>query len=79
MYFRSVFFVLILLSSPFRETSMSAVFIFNVSLNDDAPLSPIPLAVDWIRIEKSRLLMDAIFVLFLLVFTTQIKMSDCCV
>ena len=45
---------------------MSVVFDFNASLDDFAPLSPMLLSVDLMRIEKSGLLMDAICVLFLL-------------
>ena len=42
------------------------MFDFNASLNDVAPVSPILLSVIVLRMEKSGLLMDAIFVLFLL-------------
>ena len=45
---------------------MSVVFDFSASLNDFAPLSPMLLSVDLMRMEKSGLLMDAICVLFLL-------------
>ena len=45
---------------------MSVVFDFSASLNDVAPVSPILLSVDLIRMEKSGLLMNAICVLFLL-------------
>ena len=45
---------------------MSVVFDFNASLNDVAPVSPILLPVDLMRIEKSGLLTDDIRVLFLL-------------
>ena len=45
---------------------MSVVFDFNASLKDVAPASPMLLSVDWMRMEKSGLLMDAICVLFLL-------------
>ena len=38
---------------------MSVVFDFNASLNDAAPVSPMPLAVDVMRMEKSELLMVA--------------------
>ena len=37
---------------------MSVVFDFDASLNDVAPVSPISLAVDVMRMEKSGLLMD---------------------
>ena len=40
---------------------------FNASLNDIAPVSPMLLPVDLVKTEKkSDLLMDAIYVLFLL-------------
>ena len=38
---------------------MSIVFDFNASLNDVAPVSPISLSVDVMRMEKSELLMNA--------------------
>ena len=45
--------VLFLLYSQHTSSSVSAVFDFNASLNDFAPLSPILLSVDMIRMEKS--------------------------
>ena len=45
---------------------MSVVFDFNASLIDAAPLSPMLLSVDLMRMENSGLLMDDICVLFLL-------------
>ena len=69
--------VLFLLSSPLRSSVLSAVFEFNASLNDVAPMSPILLSVILMRIGKSGLLIDAICVLFLCVFTAQIKLSEC--
>ena len=50
--------VFFLLSSPYRLSFVSVVFDFNDSLNDVAPVSPMPLAVDVMRMEKSELLMD---------------------
>ena len=50
---------------PQRFNSMSVVFDFNASLNDAAPVSPILLSVDLMRMEKSVLLVGAICVLFL--------------
>ena len=47
-----------LLSSHSRLSFVSVVFDFSVSLNDDAPLSSIQLAVSVKRKEKSELLMD---------------------
>ena len=48
---------------------MSVAFDFNASLNDVAPLSPILLAVIFMRMEKSCLLIDAICVLLSFAFT----------
>ena len=42
------------------------MFDFSASLNDVAPVSPIWLSVDLMRMEESGLLMDSIYVLFLL-------------
>ena len=53
--FLCVFF---LLSLPNRLSSVSVVFDFNNSLNDFAPVSPMPLPVDVMRKEKSDLLVD---------------------
>ena len=47
-------------------SSVSAVFNFNASLNDDFPAFPMPLSVDLMRVEKSDLFIDTICVLFLL-------------
>ena len=58
--------VLFPLSSQLKSSSVSVVFDFNASLNDVAPLYPIMLAVDFDMNEKNGLLVDAIFVLFLL-------------
>ena len=41
-----------LLSSPLRLSSVSVVFDFNASLNDVAPLSPILLSVELMRVER---------------------------
>ena len=70
--------VFFLLSSQLRLSSVSVVFDFNASLNDFAPLSPISLPVDVMRMEKSELLMD-VFCVSSFVFTTQIEFSECCV
>ena len=58
---------------------MSVVFDFNASLNDVTPVSPMSLAVDVMRIEKSELLMDVFVCLLSFVFTLQIKLNECCV
>ena len=60
------FFLLFLLCSPLRSSSVSVVFDFNASLNEFAPVSPILFPVDLMKMEKSGLLMDAVCVLFLL-------------
>ena len=57
---------------------MSAVFDFNASLKDVAPVSLISLSVDEKIHEKSELLMD-VFCVSSFVFTTQIEFSECCV
>ena len=48
---------------------VSVVFDFNASLNDVTPVSPMLLPVDLMRMEKNGLLIYAICVLFLFVFT----------
>ena len=59
-------FVLFLLSLHCKSSLVSVGFDFSAPLNDVAPLSPILLAIDLMRMEKGELLMDAICVLFLL-------------
>ena len=68
----------LLLSSPLRLSLVSVVFDFNDSLNDVAPVSPMPLYVDEKRKEKSGLLMD-VFCVSSFVITAQIELSECCV
>ena len=51
-------FCVFLLSSQSRLSFMSVVFDFNASLNDVAPVSPMLLPVDVMRMEKGELLMD---------------------
>ena len=62
-------FVLFLLCSQSRLSSVSVVFDFNVLLNDVAPLSLMLLPVDFMRMENSVLFMDAMCVVSF-VFTT---------
>ena len=59
---------------------MSVAFDFNASLIDVAPVFPMPLPVDVMRMEKSELLMD-VFCFFPLCFilTSEIEFSECCV
>ena len=58
--------MLFLLCSRHILSSVSVVFDFNASLTDVAPVSPILLPVDLMRLEESGLLIDSICVLFLL-------------
>ena len=44
--------MLLLLCSPPRSSFASVVFDFNASLNDVAPVSPMLLAVDFMRTEE---------------------------
>ena len=53
-----------LLYSPLRLSFVSVVFDFNDSLNDSAPVYPIMLPVDVMRMENSELLMDVFCFLF---------------
>ena len=58
--------VLFLLCSRPRPSSVSVVLDFSTSLSGIAPVSPMWLSVDFMGVEKSGLLMNAICVLFLL-------------
>ena len=60
---------------------MSVVFDFNASPNDVAPVFPMLFTIELMRMEKKKSgsLMDVIYVLFLLVFTTQNEFCECCV
>ena len=58
--------MLFLLSSPLSSICVSVVFVFNASPIDVAPLSPMMLSVDLVRMEGVGWLTNAIFVLFLL-------------
>ena len=55
-----------LLCSLLMLRVVSALFDFNASLNDSAPVSPISLPVDLMRIEKEWVVIDDICVLLLL-------------
>ena len=59
---------------------MSAVFDFNASLNDDAPVSPILLPV-YVKEERKRVncWWMSFVCLLSLVSTVQIESSECCV
>ena len=54
-----------LLHKQDRLSSVSAVFDLNASLNDVAPVFPMLLPVDLMRVEKSGFLVNAFCVLFL--------------
>ena len=54
------------LSLRSRLSSVSVVFDFNASLNDVAPVSPILLSVDLMKMKMSVLFVGAICVIFLL-------------
>ena len=70
--------VLFLSCSHLRLSSVSVVFDFNASLIDVAPVSLMLLTVDLMRMERSGLLMDVIYVVSF-VFTSQIEFRECCV
>ena len=57
---------------------MSDEFDFNTSLNDTAPLSPILLSVDLMRMEE-WIVDGCNLCVVSFVFTTQIQRCECCV
>ena len=68
----------LLLSSRARLSPVSVVFDFNASLNDVAPVYPMLLPVDVMRMEKSELLIEVFCMSFSpFVFTIQIEFSEC--
>ena len=69
--------VLFVLSSPLRLSSVSVTFTFSASLNDAAPVFPIVLSVDLMRVKR----VDCLWIPFVcfFVFTIQIEFSECCV
>ena len=71
--------MLFLLSSLIRLSSVSAVFDFNASLIDVAPVSSMLFPADFLRMERSGLLMGSYLCVVSFVFTAQIKCSECCV
>ena len=58
---------------------MSVVFVFNASLNDFAPVSPILFPVDFMTTEKERIVDGCHLCVVSFVFMTQIKFCECCV
>ena len=71
--------VLFLLYPQFRQSSASAVFDFNASLNDAAPVSPMLFSVEFYENEKSWVVDGCHLCVVSFVFTTQIELSECCV
>ena len=72
-------YVLFLLHLHLRSSFVSVVFDFNASLIDAAPVSPISLPVDLMRMEKSGLFTNITNVLFHFVHTFYIEFHECCV
>ena len=73
----------LLLHVPFlvlhQSSFVSVVFDFSASLNDVAPLSPILLTVDLMRVKKERIVDGCHLCVVSFVFTSQIEFSECCV
>ena len=67
-----------ILCSPLKSSFVIVVFDFNASLNDVAPVSPILLSVDLIKMQKSRSLVNTVCVVSF-AFTFQNEFSECCV
>ena len=65
------------LFSQSKLSFVSVVFDFNASLNDVTPLPPMLLPVDLIRMKE--LIVGDHLCAVSFVFTTQIKLSECCV
>ena len=61
------------LCSRVRSSFLSAVFDFNASLSDVAPVSSISFPVYLMRIEKSGLLNDFVYVLILLCLPHRLR------
>ena len=62
----------------YRSRFVSVVFDFNASLNAVAPVSPILLAVELMRIEE-WIVYGCHLCVVSFVLTTQIEFSECCV
>ena len=67
----NVICVLVFLCSQSRLSVVSVVFDFNASLIDVAPASPMLLTVDLVRMEKSGLLTDAMWVSFVCIYISN--------
>ena len=63
-----------------KSSAVSVVFVFKASLSDVAPASLILAAVDLMETEKVLIVYVAICVCcFFCVFTTKMKLCECCV
>ena len=71
--------VLFLLYSLLRLSSVSVVFDFNASLSDVAPVSPMKLSVDLMRMEKECIVDGCHLRVVSFLLTIQIELSECCV
>ena len=70
--------VLFLLSAPLISSLVSVVFVFIASLIDVAPVFPMLLSVDLMRIEE-WIVGGFHLCVVSFVFTSQIELSECCV
>ena len=71
--------MLFLLCSPLILSVVSVVFDFNASLNDFVPVPSMLLTVVLMRMEKEWIVDEHHLCFVSFVFTTQIKLSKCCV
>ena len=55
------------------------MFVFNASLNDVAPVSPILFPVDFMTTEKEWIVDGCHLCVVSFVFTPQIEFNECCV
>ena len=67
------------LSSQLRSSFVSVVFDFNASLNAVAPVFPMLLPVDSMRIKKEWIVGGCHLCAVSFVFTSQIEFRECCV
>ena len=68
------------LSSRLSSSIVSVVFVLSASLSDVAPVFPIQLSFYVAWIENGDLLMGVFCVSsFIIVFTTQMEFSECCI
>ena len=73
-----MFYVCCLLCLPSRSSFVSVVLVFNKSLNDAAPVSPMSLSVDLMKMKD--LIVDRCHLCVVsFVLTTNVELSECCV